>query len=583
MVKQTHTYSTSQRGMTLVDVVVGTAIMLMVFLGLFGAFKLSIELVFSTKAKTGAVFLVGEKLEHIRLLAYDSVGTVGGIPQGSIPQTEEVVLNGIPYTIRTLIQYVDDPADGLGEEDENGIVADYKRVKVEATWSIKESIRSTSVLSDIAPVGVESVSGGGTLKVNVFNAQASAVAQATVRIVNNTLNPIVDVSAQTNDSGSISFPGALEGSEYEITVSKAGYSTARTYATDAGNPNPSPGHVAVISGQTSAMSFGIDQLSSLLVSTFEPIRDNSFSDSFIDTSKIAESSNTTVSEGDLMLASDEDGFIPFGYAFSNSVEPEYLHAWDEVRFSTDAPEGTVASIHLYYWDGEAYSLVPDSDVSNNSTGLLKSPVDISFLSTETYSDLQLYAGLESADSLVTARVLDWEITYEEGPLPLADVAFDIHGEKIIGSDSEEAPIYKFDESFVTGSAGERNISDIEWDTYVIGLPPSSPYALVERCPNTLVVTPNSNSSISLTVDTKTTHSLRAVVAFAGDPVSGATVTLSGAGGGTQTTSTCGQVYFSGLTSGDRTITINKTGFEPYSENVTVSGESSVSAILIPVE
>ena len=51
------------RGLSLIDVIVGVFVMLLVFLGIFGAFRISIELVFSTKAKTGATSLITERME----------------------------------------------------------------------------------------------------------------------------------------------------------------------------------------------------------------------------------------------------------------------------------------------------------------------------------------------------------------------------------------------------------------------------------------------------------------------------------------------------------------------------------------
>ena len=170
--------------MTLIDVIVGVSVMLLVFLGIFGAFRISIELVFSTKAKTGAISLITERMESVRALAYDDVGTVGGIPSGNLAQVEQVTLNGVVYTMRTLIQYVDAPEDGLDINDENGVTADYKVVKVEAAWNVKESSRSTFAVTHIAPKGIESLTGGGTLRVNVFNATAAPIENASVRIVN---------------------------------------------------------------------------------------------------------------------------------------------------------------------------------------------------------------------------------------------------------------------------------------------------------------------------------------------------------------------------------------------------------------
>ena len=70
--------------------------MLLVFVGISGAFQLSIELVSNNKARIGAAALAQEQMEYIRSLSYDSMGVQGGIPAGNVPQTEVIPLNGVP-------------------------------------------------------------------------------------------------------------------------------------------------------------------------------------------------------------------------------------------------------------------------------------------------------------------------------------------------------------------------------------------------------------------------------------------------------------------------------------------------------
>ncbi|MBX9765536.1 prepilin-type N-terminal cleavage/methylation domain-containing protein, partial [Patescibacteria group bacterium] len=199
------------RGMTLIEAIVGAAIMLVVFLGIFAAFQISLDLVFSTRAATSATALVNERMEYVRGLNYDAIGTVGGIPAGTIPQVEQTTLNGVPYTLSTLVQYVDDPTDGLDALDETGVTADYKLVRVSAHWTIRGLARSTFALTRIAPKGIETLSAGGTLRVNVFDTATAPVSGAVVRIVNNTVSAAVNLTVTTGTSGCIGFPGAPPG------------------------------------------------------------------------------------------------------------------------------------------------------------------------------------------------------------------------------------------------------------------------------------------------------------------------------------------------------------------------------------
>ncbi len=259
----------SNKGSTLLDVLVGSALLLIVFLGLFGAFQLSLVLVETAKLRTGALALAQDRIEYIRSLQYDDVGTVGGIPQGILESEEALSLNGISYTRRTFVQYTDAPEDGSGALDENSITTDYKTVKVTLEWETRNGTRETSLVSNIVPDGIESVVGGGTLRITVLNALSAAVPSAQVNIVNNDTSPAISLSTFTNTEGVVELPGAPAASNYEVSISKSGYSGAQTYSVTGQNTNPSPGHLSVTESETTADSFFIDTLGSITVRTFE--------------------------------------------------------------------------------------------------------------------------------------------------------------------------------------------------------------------------------------------------------------------------------------------------------------------------
>ncbi|HDO23686.1 MAG TPA: hypothetical protein ENG99_00520, partial [bacterium] len=154
-------------GFSLIETLIGTALMLVVFVSIFGVFNMGIKIVGKSKAKAGAIALATERMELIRNLPYKDVGTAGGLVPGNIPQTESIVLNGINYTRSVFVQYVDDPKDGIGANDENGVTADYKIARVEVNWPGAAS--PVIFVSNIIPKGIETVAGGGTLKLNVFD------------------------------------------------------------------------------------------------------------------------------------------------------------------------------------------------------------------------------------------------------------------------------------------------------------------------------------------------------------------------------------------------------------------------------
>ena len=143
--------------MTFIDVLVGIVLILTVFIGLFGAFQLSVRLVSSAKGEAGASALVDSQMEYVRSLPYGEVGVTGGSPAGILSGTSVVTENGAQYSLATSIRYVDDPADGAGAADTNGNTNDYKVVTVTASWLAPTgAVQSLSATSYVAPPGVES-------------------------------------------------------------------------------------------------------------------------------------------------------------------------------------------------------------------------------------------------------------------------------------------------------------------------------------------------------------------------------------------------------------------------------------------
>jgi len=249
------------------DVIVGTALMLILFLALFGILRASLLVSSLARAKAGATTVAETQIEYMRSLTYDSLGTVGGIPSGVVSQNATTTANGMPYEIHSFIQYVDDAADGTGAGDTNGITADYKRAEVIVSYDVSGQERTVSLASNFAPPGIETAAGGGTLTVDVLNAANEPVAGAAVIIINTDTNPSVNLSTFTDTGGRVSLPGATPSPEYRVSISKFGYSSAETYARDTTNQNPNPGYLTVAEDQTTVGTFAIDLLATLTLAT----------------------------------------------------------------------------------------------------------------------------------------------------------------------------------------------------------------------------------------------------------------------------------------------------------------------------
>ena len=570
------------RGMSFVDVIVGVALAALIFSGLFGAFKLSIELISLSKARSGALALANERMEYLRNLPYTSVGTVGGIPSGPAAQTETISLNRTVYTRRTLIVYTDDARDGVGAGDQNGITTDYKKAKVELTWTHRGQVESMFLATNIVPKGMETIVNGGTLRINVVDALNAPLSGASVRVVNPSTSPAINTASYGNAAGQAILGGAPVSSNYQITVSKEDMSTSTTYAASTTNPNPNPRHLTVANQQTTTATFATDYLASKTVWTVLPITLASTTDTFTDTSGLATLASTSVSAGSVRLLDFAGVYEPSGNAQSTAISPTYLSSWQSLSFSRAVPSGTDARIRLMYDPGSGYVPIPDSDLPGNAAGFVSSPVSLVSLSTTTYPVVALSATFTTTNPAQSPSVADWAITYERGPVPAPNIAFSMRGAKTIGTASGGASIYKYNASSTSDSSGSRSFPILEWDSYTITLPGSA-YDIAEACPpQPKALAPSEAATTLIHIVPNSARSIRVVVHNAsGQYLSDATALLTRTGySQSRTTRVCGQGFFENLAAATNyQLRVGKPGYATSTQTVNVSTDHVIDVLL----
>lgn len=202
-------------------------------------------------------------------MPFDKVGTIGGIPQGILPQIKTIIENGLTYTIKTSVVYIDDPFDGLAPNDI--LPNDYKRARIDVSWGGIAASKGNTVtlITDLSPKGIETETGGGTISILVFDSNSNPVPQTNVQIYAPTLSPAVDLNLMTGSDGKVILPGAPACTEcYQITITKDGFSTEKTYST-AEIANPSKPHLTIIENELTEISFSIDRLSNLTIYTVD--------------------------------------------------------------------------------------------------------------------------------------------------------------------------------------------------------------------------------------------------------------------------------------------------------------------------
>jgi len=581
------TYRGNQRGISLIEVLVGAALLLVVFSGIIAAFKMALVLTGHARAQSGGVALAQEQVEYVRSLPYVSVGTSGGIPAGNIAQNQTIMLNGVSYTRRTFIRYEDAPDDGLGVLDSNTITADYKKIKVEVSWSVRGSSRSITLVTNVIPPGIETLAGGGTLVVNVFDALALPVANAEVRVINASTSPAIDVTSYTDAAGIVMFPGAPASGGYQITATRSGYSTDQTYTASSTNPNPNPAHVAVVESLVSTVSFSIDRTSERTFLTVGAPAPDSEGDTFVDTALFASSStNVAVLAGELVLAGSAGAYAAQGDMFSTPIAPSGLQSWTDFSWTAIVPPQTTYGVQVYAVQGGAYVLVPDTDLPSNSVGFTSSPIDLSDLSLETYPVLAFGMRLTSTDALDTPRVQEWEVSYETSP-PLANVTLSLRGTKNIGTDGVGQPVRKYTREHTTNSDGSVTAYSLEWDQYEVSMDGASEgYDISDICEaDSLAIAPDTIATTTLTLVPHTTRSLLVrVESITGDPLAHATASLSHGGAPTiAVTSECGYAHFASIpSSASSTLSVSASGYGTYeTSGMPMNGTMKSYVILSP--
>ncbi|MEO6536481.1 MAG: carboxypeptidase-like regulatory domain-containing protein [Candidatus Paceibacterota bacterium] len=566
-------YRKAHRGMSFMDVIVGTALMLIIFTALTGLLRTSIQVSALAKNRSIATTVAESQMEYLRSLSYDSVGTVGGIPAGLVPQTSTTTQNGILFTMRTFIDYKDDPADGTGAADTNGITTDYKELKVTVSYLVTGSTKTVDLISNYAPLGLETTTNGGTLKINVVSATGVAISGANVRIQNTRLSPTIDLTTFSDSDGMVFLPGAPTSTEYQINVTKSGYSSAQTYTRDATNQNPTPGYLTVVKNQTTTATFAIDLLATLNIHTYIPVATSTFSDTFTNGTSVATYSNTVLSPDSLQLAGAPGTYQPAGSAKSISIQPTYLASWLSAGATTTEPAGTSAKYHIV--DGTG-ALLPDTALPGNASGFTGA-ISLASVSTTTYPVLALMADLTTSSAAVTPEINDWSLTYSRGPIPIGTIPFTLTGAKTVGSTGAGASIFKTTTAATTNSSGLAPLT-LEWDSYALSLPG---YDAVEACnAPPYVLSPGSVNEASLILASSTPNMLLVSVGTTGGAVSGATVTLSRTGfTKTVTTTACGSAYFGAITSSSGyTISVSKSGYTTFSvSGITLSGHTFYAA------
>jgi len=273
----------ARAGFSFIDVIVGVGITTVLIGGIFLVYFSLIDTITNLELRRLGAAVLSEQAETVRNLPYASVGTLNGVPSGVLTQYKTVQREGRTFVLQTTVRNIDDPFDGtVGGTPNDTAPADYKLVEFELACTTCARFIPVRLTTTVAPKNLESTSQNGSLFVNVFDANGVGVAGASVRVVNASTSPTIDLTDITNAEGILQLVDVPTSTQsYRITVTKGGYSSEQTYASsDMGGSTPLKQHATVATQSLTQTSFAIDRTSCVTINTStntcSPVANQSF-------------------------------------------------------------------------------------------------------------------------------------------------------------------------------------------------------------------------------------------------------------------------------------------------------------------
>jgi len=259
----------NNKGFTLIEALIFLFIFVLITTTFYQVFTVGTKYIIDSKNRLGAISLANERMEMVRNLSYNNIGTEGGAIGGSIPQEQTVTENGRVYQVKTEIIGVDDSLDGVAPADVAPL--DYKKVTIIVTWGGTGKVQLTS---RFVPPGLEVADpNSGVLSINVFSDQpgGEGIPYSSVHIYNPEVG--LDTTLETGDSGNLTLMGSnIKQSiqKYQITVKKTGYEDVATmlpYPDNGLTYMPTYIHASVILGSVNVANIVQNELAYLKIKT----------------------------------------------------------------------------------------------------------------------------------------------------------------------------------------------------------------------------------------------------------------------------------------------------------------------------
>ncbi len=305
----------SSRGFSIAELVVSIGVFSIIAVGIYSSIISVFEVIRNSQTRIIEMGLVNEQFEFIRNLNYHDVGVVNGSPSGVLARTVTTTRNGYLYEITRTVRNIDDPFDGtvnalpahnqavichtsgtssitmiipsstwsihsahgdtLGQcsgqpPTQDILAADYKLVQVEILCTECGQTIPLIINGRVAPKFIEGDPNNGALFIQVFDANAQPVQGADVHVYATSTSSTYDFVDVTGNDGYLRLVDMNTGTQaFHLTVTKPGYTTDRTRTSSVVLVNPVKPPSTVAAQTVTDISFSIDLVSGLELETVD--------------------------------------------------------------------------------------------------------------------------------------------------------------------------------------------------------------------------------------------------------------------------------------------------------------------------
>jgi hypothetical protein len=280
-----------------------------------------------------------------------------------------------------------------------------------------------------------------------------------------------------------------------------------------------------------------------------------------------------------------EGYFSPGYLTSTTIFPSSLTEWDKFYFSDEEPSATQIYYQILYFQEPNWILIPDSDLPGNAAGFNLSPVDLSGLNIVTFPKIRLKGNFSTNDLTLTPVLYDWQVAWKtSSPVPVPYTPFKLEGAKIIGTDSQGEVLLKYSQNKTTNGSGHIDVVNLEWDSYGFSVnKDQTGLNLIEtQPPQPVDLLPEATTAVTLVLQAENTLLVTVNDSSTLLPIFAASVRVFNVSleyDQIKPTDASGQTLFVPLEETTYNLEIGASGYQTYTGNIAISGDTTLTANL----